>query len=340
MLSAVLRPRFRLVWLAPALAALAGCERDEIRAYRVPRAEVKEQPKVRLLGALVPRADRFWVFKAMGPSETVAEQAEKFDAFLKSLKFAADKPIAWTVPEGWTEEPGKGMRYATLKAGSLEVTVSALPADQNNILDNVNRWRGQVSLPPVSAADLPKNVREEQVDGTKVVRVDIEGTAANRPAMSPPAKAAPPPTPAPAAPEAKLVTYDVPTGWKDVPASGIRVATLRIADGPPPVEVTIIPLGGPAGGTIDNIKRWRGELGLSDDSDADAVADAKPTTVSGSDATVVDLVGTNGKRTLGAICPRGGRTWFIKLSGPAEVVGPQKAAFEQFLRSVRFAPGV
>ena len=40
-------------------------------------------------------------------------------------------------------------------------------------------------------------------------------------------------------------------------------------------------------------------------------------------------------------CSHGGRSWFVKLRGPAELVGSQQAAFEAFVRSLRFgaAPG-
>ena len=38
------------------------------------------------------------------------------------------------------------------------------------------------------------------------------------------------------------------------------------------------------------------------------------------------------------ILPRPDRTWFVKLRGPAELVAAQQAAFEAFVRSVRF-PG-
>jgi hypothetical protein len=50
------------------------------------------------------------------------------------------------------------MRAATLvppaSAGKAEVTVVVLPGDVGGELANVNRWRGQIALPPLTEADL------------------------------------------------------------------------------------------------------------------------------------------------------------------------------------------
>jgi hypothetical protein len=66
--------------------------------------------------------------------------------------------LHWTTPKGWTELAGNGMRAATLQpppgAGKAEVTVIALPGDVGGELANVNRWRGQISLPPVTEEQL------------------------------------------------------------------------------------------------------------------------------------------------------------------------------------------
>lgn len=63
----------------------------------------------------------------------------------------------WTLPKGWTEKAGSGMRAATLTPpGGAEVTVIALPGDSGGDLANANRWRGQIGLGPVDEAGLAK----------------------------------------------------------------------------------------------------------------------------------------------------------------------------------------
>ena len=67
--------------------------------------------------------------------------------------------LRWTAPAGWKEIAGSGMRVASFElpktAGKAEVTVVALPGDVGGELANVNRWRGQLALSPISEADLP-----------------------------------------------------------------------------------------------------------------------------------------------------------------------------------------
>jgi hypothetical protein len=51
------------------------------------------------------------------------------------------------------------MRFATFKtpiAGKLEATVVVLPGPAGGELANVNRWRGQIALPPLDEAGLAK----------------------------------------------------------------------------------------------------------------------------------------------------------------------------------------
>ena len=102
------------------LALLAACRRDDIEVRRVPK---EDQP-----GA-----------SAMADS-------------------ARPGGLHWTAPAGWKQLPGNGMRVATFEIpdgpGKAEVTVIALPGDVGGELANVNRWRGQIALAPITEAQL------------------------------------------------------------------------------------------------------------------------------------------------------------------------------------------
>ena len=71
---------------------------------------------------------------------------------------AGDKALQWLLPPGWTARMDGGMRYATLTppqdAGKVEVSVVTLAGPAGGELANVNRWRGQIGLPPVEEAAL------------------------------------------------------------------------------------------------------------------------------------------------------------------------------------------
>lgn len=75
-----------------------------------------------------------------------------------------DRTVRWTTPAGWVEKPGSGFRYATFvipgpggQTGDLSIT--QLSGVAGGLLGNINRWRGQIGLPELSEADLPKESR-------------------------------------------------------------------------------------------------------------------------------------------------------------------------------------
>ena len=52
----------------------------------------------------------------------------------------------------------------------------------------------------------------------------------------------------------------------------------------------------------------------------------------------VDLTGPKGRMLAGTLL-HGGRSWFVKMTGPADLVGKQQPAFETFVKSLRFEAG-
>ncbi len=166
-----------------------------------------EGDKTRILAAILRRDDVAWFFKMTGPDALVAQQKLAFIEFLKSVRFQAmteqtalppsHPPIDlltpqtaaagnssakpnWTVPAGWKEEPPSQMLIAKYVASDgsaqAEITVSAFPGDVGGLLANVNRWRGQVGLAPITDADLPKAVSDLEAQGAKASVVDLDGT--------------------------------------------------------------------------------------------------------------------------------------------------------------------
>ena len=127
------------------LATLAACQKDRI--------EVREEPKEEAPAAMLAPASR-------------------------------PRGVAWSAPAGWKEAAGNGMRIATLTpppaAGKAEVTVVALPGDVGGELANVNRWRGQLALPPVGEADLPAARAEVRSKLGALNLYDFTGTGANK----------------------------------------------------------------------------------------------------------------------------------------------------------------
>lgn len=114
--------------------ALAGCEQDEVKVYEV----AKERPVPGTAAGRAPAPPR--------PSQEAAAPGES--------------RVPWTVPNGWTEKPTTGgMRLASYAitapdGRTVDVSVVALGEQAGSELDNVNRWRRELELPPIEEPQL------------------------------------------------------------------------------------------------------------------------------------------------------------------------------------------
>lgn len=174
--------------LSICLAISSGCgPRDEIRSYTAPRDKDRENSTqetfsgrtVRLLGLIIPRSEgESWFVKFSGPADQIDPHVAAFDAFIRSIRVVPGQQIpAYTPPAGWREAPPRAMRIATFVPpgeGKQPELYLSQPFG-GSLLDNVNRWRGEVGLPPVSEAELPNVTKEITLGDVKAYRVDFSG---------------------------------------------------------------------------------------------------------------------------------------------------------------------
>lgn len=130
--------------------------------------------------------------------------------------------------------------------------------------------------------------------------------------------------------EAGELQYTVPAGWSQLPATGIRKATLQIEG----AELSVLVFPGDVGGELANINRWREQIGLSPIEASQLPAISIERTISQLPARYVNLIGAE-KSIKGAILPVNGRTWFFKLLGPTDSVQANEAGLFEFLDSVQ-----
>jgi hypothetical protein len=88
--------------------------------------------------------------------------------------------LTWKTPEGWTEVPPTEMRVASFKVTGAngkqaDVSVVPLPGMPGSDDANVNRWRGQVGLSPVSSEELKKSAENVEAGGQPAQLYDIAG---------------------------------------------------------------------------------------------------------------------------------------------------------------------
>ena len=90
----------------------------------------------------------------------------------------AKNALKWTLPRGWTRTAGSGMRFATLTPpgpGNAVLSVVMLPGAAGTELANVNRWRGQIALPPLDLRALGTARQTVQCKAGTVAVYDFTG---------------------------------------------------------------------------------------------------------------------------------------------------------------------
>jgi hypothetical protein len=353
-------PVARRLFVLGVVAAFCGCQKEEeITHYKVPKPENPPLPvradksMQRLFGAIVPRGDELWVFKLIGPEGAVTPHQAEFEAFIDSVKFGdGAKSPDYKVPEKWRAAKRPQFSMAAYHVGTEEdAPVLTVTPARGSVVDNIERWRGQLGLKPGDADEIKRTMKEKKIGDATAVLVDLTGTGSGKMAGSPPfaGKAHPPippadksAPPAKAEPAATRLKYTLPSGWQEggelVRAGIRREAVFQVRNSGQTAEVSVTMAGG---GLKANVDRWRGQVGLPPWTEEQFKKEATPLMIGDSPAVLVDLSGdgkSDHQGILGAVAQRPGETWFFKMTGPADLIFRQKSAFEAFLKSVRF-PG-
>ncbi len=118
------------------MALLLGCGREQTQTYEVPK-----EPSVSP------------VVEAPAQSE-----GKRFDALL---------------PSGWTEAPGSGMRMISYSIEGSSVDFYLVSLGMGDLPPNVNLWRRQVGLPPVSPEAIEQAAETLVVGGCPARYIEI-----------------------------------------------------------------------------------------------------------------------------------------------------------------------
>lgn len=119
------------------LILLSGCNQEQITSYRVPKEDHSS--------------------KGMAP-------------FIENTQDNSQSNIQWKVPKGWEEQPPSALRQASFlirdkNSQQADMSVVSFPGLAGGDLANVNRWRGQLQLEPISETELVKSIISLEVDG-------------------------------------------------------------------------------------------------------------------------------------------------------------------------------
>jgi hypothetical protein len=139
-----------------------GCQKEEITTYRIPK---EQHPSAKTAASTPP---------ATSPTPAGGDMANT------AVATASGAPLAWTPPAAWTAKPAGAMRKGsyTVKGdeGEADFAITAFPGDVGGDLANLNRWRGQLSLPPLNQSDFAAATEHVDHNGLHMTVVDILGT--------------------------------------------------------------------------------------------------------------------------------------------------------------------
>jgi len=148
--------------LLVAACLVPGCKDREIATYRAPKDPAPTTPM---------------------PGAASAPAAG--DSMAATAVPTGSDSLSWTAPATWTAKaPGpmrKGSFTVAGEGGEADLSITAFPGDTGGLLANLNRWRGQVSLPPLAEGEVAALVEHLDAGELHFEVVDIAGTAKGAP---------------------------------------------------------------------------------------------------------------------------------------------------------------
>ncbi len=152
-----------------ALLAATGCQKEEITTYRVPKEALPAaQPAAASTAPTAPAAATGTGGSSMANTPVAT---------------ASGNALVWTAPSTWSAKPAgsmrKGLSAVKGDGGEADMAITAFPGDVGGDLANLNRWRGQIGLPPVDQKEFDRTTVHIDRNGLHMNVVDIAGTGAN-----------------------------------------------------------------------------------------------------------------------------------------------------------------
>jgi len=145
------RKRLHITCMITALVTigliLSSCNNDKVEVYHIPKESVDVSMQSET-GNLAP------------PSST-------------------DNPAQWTKPDGWNAQPLSEMRLGSFKVDgadgrSADISVTAFPGEAGGLSSNLNRWRGQLQIAPLSDEELSSVIQRTEIDNVPAYLVDFQ----------------------------------------------------------------------------------------------------------------------------------------------------------------------
>jgi hypothetical protein len=136
-------------------------------------------------------------------------------------------------------------------------------------------------------------------------------------------------------------TWQPPAGWTEVEStSRMRLVSFSVPHGDEVGDLSVIKLGGGAGGMLANLNRWRRQLGLEAVGPDAPEAAGEVTEASAGTFTWWSIVNEEADPSVGMLAgmlEAPDHVLFVKLTGTRELIAASETGFVEFLASFAHA---
>jgi hypothetical protein len=165
------------ITLVAAYVFLAACRDPKIAVYRVPKESAAQLPATTPVHTTTaPAAET-----AVAPIAPIASAPG--DMHSAELQTAAGPGLTWTAPANWQVKKASMMRKGSYTIGgeggaTADLAITAFPGDVGGEVANVNRWRGQLELPPLEGGQATAAIARLDSNGLKIGVVELASSGA------------------------------------------------------------------------------------------------------------------------------------------------------------------
>ena len=316
----------------------------------------------RILGAVIPDGGNVYFVKATDRITRVTSAESSFRSIVE--QFAIDPESGspkFELPAGWSlkllDNANAGIGLSEMIAeinfeavgGPMRFTISKynMPTEQamwdEYLLSQINRWRGQLELSPISVFDLKKELVTIPRDAAALPAYLFDATGSGAKTSSktiqPPIAPVQPPT----RPPLKLV-YVKPDGWELQAARPYREATFKVTKNAMEGEVTVSTA---KDSPVQNAAMWIGQvMPNSDPTTLESLAiktvdEAEPIQTGTQAANLYSIRASDqpdARALLVVAIPMGydGMSMFVKLNCELRMMEEVKSTFLSFVNSLRW----
>ncbi len=301
----------------------------------------------RMVVAIAARADATWFFKIDDRQELVDASESLWRPFLQQIQFDDRGQPQWALPPEWQATPGNQDRFATLRIpvstsqtpgnNTIDLAISSLAANQD-LLSNVNRWRGQLGLNPIGPSELQTSLQSIEFQGGQFIVFDGIKNASPSPAaiaeQPPSANSEIAPIP---------LEFTAPESWVKLPPTmftAVKFSKSVKSTESTEQEITIAVTPMALRNTWEeSISSWLAEAELNDENMAERLATTQAIEVGGVAGKFIllhDESSPSGRAVAAARVEYNDQAWYFKMIGSQSIVLDSQTEFQQFLKSIRF----